>query len=571
MKKQFSLFVLLSMLSIMSIRSITLTANQITCTGILGNSGEHGDSLVRFEGPVTNGMGIVCDRYGSLWDRGGTALNRYSADGRLLASYKLPKANPNRNADMIALAGDTLILRLGSGLHSLPIDAPPNSEAKTMNVQADRMSPSSLDGNVIASKGEDVFFVNAAGEKKPVATLRQKPDSLDFGADGNVYAVIDWKIYKLNAGSTELAGPVAGSPGERPQFLDGCWYGSAWHSTLRRFDKNFNPSPGVVLGGNSGSFIGHVAEQSEIINGRGIAKMSPNLFAISGFCGVVHLLEWKGADMRFEPIRRIGALQSCGAIALDREGRVWSGSGNWNWNDGPAAPQHWGVPVPEKVFGLTILENDSVCGYGYMWGKPMIISGKMDKELKLGRIEQQTILPSEAVAAAVSEMNKKRVLLVLESDGKITSVNINGDGTYNSDAGTVQLATASPIKEWTSLSSSGKDTLLAGGGGNVVEFSRNGDGWKEKRRWNSFGQDKFGTAIWLAYDSGRLWVSDKARNRVLCFDPIGNLLASFGTADLAGNDLKSLNAPAVIAAKGSRAAVYDSGNQRIVKLELKSY
>ena len=68
----------------------SLQAEVIPCDGILGNSGEQGASLVRFEGAVASGMGIVCDRYGSLWDRGGAALNRYAVDGRLLASYQLP-------------------------------------------------------------------------------------------------------------------------------------------------------------------------------------------------------------------------------------------------------------------------------------------------------------------------------------------------------------------------------------------------------------------------------------------------------------------------------------------------
>ena len=67
-----------------------LRAEHIVCDGILGNSGEQGVAIIRFPGGATSGLGIVCDRYGSLWDRGGTALNRYAPDGRLLASHKLP-------------------------------------------------------------------------------------------------------------------------------------------------------------------------------------------------------------------------------------------------------------------------------------------------------------------------------------------------------------------------------------------------------------------------------------------------------------------------------------------------
>ncbi|HBC86720.1 MAG TPA: hypothetical protein DCZ94_07190 [Lentisphaeria bacterium] len=565
-KKYFSIVLVLSIMSIQSM------ADVITCEGVLGNSGEQGASLVRLEDGVTSGFGIVCDRYGSLWDRGGSNLNRYAVDGRLLASYKLPKVQVDRNSDMIALIGDTLILRLGNQLYSLSIDAPAGTEVQPMKIEANKMSPSSKDGWLIASKGMDVFLVNATGEKKPVATLKKNPEGLIFGPDGIICVVVDWKVFKVVPGSADGIELIAPVPGERPLYLDGNWYGSAWHSTLRRFDKNLQPAPGVVLGGNSGSFIGHVAEQSEVVNGRGLAQISPNLFAISGFGGVAHLLEWIGADKRFEPIRRIGSVQVCNAIGLDREGRAWCISGNWDWKDSPSTPQHWGVPAPEKVFGIAMMDSDSVCGYGIMWGKPMVMFGKMDKELRLGRLDSQTALPKEAVAAAVTEMNKKRVLLVLESNGKVTAVNINPDGAYNSDGAPVQLITAIPVKEWTSLASSGKDLLIGAGDGFVIEFAKDGENLKEKRRWNSFGQDnadKFGAAIWLAVDSGKLWVSDKTRNRVVCFEiASGKHLAVYGIADSAGTEISKLNSPTVLAARGTRAVVYDSGNQRILKLEL---
>jgi hypothetical protein len=560
------------------IAPIHLNAQVITCHGVLGNSGEQGASLVRFEEGVTGGFGIVCDRYGSLWDRGGTALNRYAVDGRLLASYKLPKVAADPSSDMIALAGDTLIIRLGNQLYSLSIDAPAGSEIQPMKIEANKMSFSSKDGAVIASKGTEVFLVNAAGEKKPVVTLKKNPDGLDFGPDGSICVVEGaavGKVYKVspeNADGIELVGPV---PGQRPQFLNGNWYGNASASTLRRFDKNLQPFPGVVLGGQSGAFIGRVAEQSEIVLPRGLAQVRPDLFAVSGLLGVIHLLEWKEADKRFEPIRRIGSVQSCNALGLDNEGRIWCIDGNWDWNDSPSTPLHWGVGAPAKVFGIAMLNSDTVCGYGYMGrGRGnLLLFGKMDKELRMNRFsEAKTSLPKEAVAVAVTELNKKRTLLILEASGKLTAVNINDDGSYNSDGAAVQLITETPIKEWTSLASSGKDLLVGAGDGFVVEFVRDGDNWKEKRRWNSFGQDngdKFGAAIWLALDSGRLWVSDKLRSRVICFDlASGKQLAAYGVADSAGTEISKLNLPTVLAACGNKAVLFDSGNQRILKLEL---
>ena len=552
-----------------------LRAEGISCDGILGNSGEQGATLVRFQGAATNGMGIVSDRYGSLWDRGGAVLNRYAADGRLLASYKLPNAKEDRNSDMIALLGDTIVVRMGGQLCALSIDATSGAEVQPLKIAADKLSFSSHDGWLAASKGAEVFLVNAAGEKKPLVTLKKNPEAVEFGPDGVLYVSLESKLYRVVAGAADGIEPAGPQPGERPQFLDGYWYGSAFHSTERRFDKNLKPAPGVVLGGNSGAFIGHVDEQSEIVNGRGLAQLRPDLFAISGFGGIVHLLEWNNTGKRFEPIRRIGPLPVCEAIGLDREGRVWCGSGQWNWNDGPATPQRLGIPTPDKVFGLTTLDNGSLCGYGLQWGKRTMIFGTLDKELVRRWIESETVLPKEAIAVAVTEINKRRSLVVLESGGKAVAVEVNGEGSYKSDIGPVQLTTATPVKAWTSLAASGKDALLAAGDGFVIEFARDGQNWKEERRWNSSGTsgqggtDTFGPTIRLTSDAGHLWVADTARSRVLCVDQATRkLLGSFGTADSPGDDLTHVNKPTTLAACGDRAVVYDSGNQRLVKLRL---
>ena len=80
---------------------------------------------------------------------------------------------------------------------------------------------------------------------------------------------------------------------------------------------------------------------------------------------------------------------------------------------------------------------------------------------------------------------------------------------------------------------------------------------------------RFGGPIWLAADAGRLWVSDAARHRVICFDlASGRELASFGRPDAAGDDLGGLHAPSTIAARGPRAVVFDGGNQRLIKLRI---
>ena len=117
------------------------------------------------------------------------------------------------------------------------------------------------------------------------------------------------------------------------------------------------------------------------------------------------------------------------------------------------------------------------------------------------------------------------------------------------------------------------DILLAAGDGYVIEFARDGADWIEKRRWNSWAGDAastFGSAIYITTDDGRLWVADCVRHRVVCLNPSsGKLIATFGAADKKGADSASLSTPQSIAARGRRAVVFDSDNQRLVKLRLR--
>jgi hypothetical protein len=349
-------------------------------------------------------------------------------------------------------------------------------------------------------------------------------------------------------------------------------YGASGHSTLRRFGTAWQLAPGVVLGGNSGSFIGHVDEQGEVVSPRGVAKAGPDLFAVSGYHGILHLLQWQEHAQRLVPLRRIGSVPSCLALALDREGRTWRLSGNWNWNDGPATPLHFGIPEPE-ICALAMQNSDGVVGYGRMWGKPSVMFGKLDKEVRIGRIETPTVLHREGVVAvAVSEQNNRAILLVLDREGGVTAVNLSDAGEYRGDIGQVQFVTSTPVKQWTSLAVLGRDALIAAGDGFVIELAREGETWKETRRRNSWGADaaqNFGGPIWLSADAGKLWVSDSARHRVVCFDlASGRELAACGARDAAGDDLARLNSPRVIAARGHRAVVFDSGNQRLIKLQI---
>jgi hypothetical protein len=546
----------------------------LVCDGVLANSGGAGDALVRF-GDVQSarGMGVVADRFGSLWDRAGDGtLNRYAPDGRLLGQYRIAKGAGGR--DLLTRVGDLLVIQIGAKLYTLPTNAAAGTEAKALRRDSECLSFGAFDGQVASATKEALFLVNpATDEAKQVARLKGV-DQLELGPDGAVYAMVDGSIHKFVAGKEAEDGWPRKGPGERIQLLDGWWYGHGWHGTIRRFSADLEPAPGVVLGGASGSFIGHLDQDPELSNGRGLAKLGADLFAVSGMGGVLHLLRWSEPKQQMEIVRRIGAAPLAGGIGLDRDGRVWWYAGAWQWNDRPDTPMLCGVNGPDYpgIGQAVMLDGERMVAPGWLWGKPALYHGKLSGEVAIDRIETPCALKKGTTGSVVYDDEKKRVLLVVEKGGAAQALEIDPEGRYRGDLGPVALELVSPAKEWTSLAAKDKGTLLAAADGNVVELVRDGKGWKESRRWNSWGPgeaEKFGARIWITADAGRLWIADRERMRVLCFDlASGKPVATFGAVDAKGTDLKSLALPETVAAKETRVVVFDAGNQRLVKLRL---
>ena len=549
-------------------------AETLRNAGVLGNSGEQGATLVRFGGKTASGLGVVYDdRTGSLWDRAGAgALNRYAVDGRQLATYPLAAGGNATERDTAVLLGDVVMLKLGKKLYTLPVSAPSGDAPTLLPVEATRLSFNTHDGWAAAANGNAVFLVNAAGEKRDVATVESPVDDIDIGPEGGIYARVKGQMVRVDpAAPADRRGPWP-SPGERPQWLADHWYASAWHGTIRRFGADFSPDPGVVLGGASGSFIGYVEGNHEMNNARGLAHLGGNLFAASGIEGGVHLLEWSEADQRFTIIRRISALPACKALAIDSKGRVWNNGGVWDWSDGPDAPVKNSVPGADEpgLFGASMLAGDVLVSPGVRWGKAVLYVGKLDGPAGLsGNVDELT---KTLVASTVTTVDRKLTVLVVDPAGRGVTFTIGSDGKASGKAGELTLKGALPLKAITSLASLGADTLLAAADGQVVEFARESGVWRETLRWRQWGEGDdahFGGAIYLAATEGRLWVADTERQRVLCFDAATRKpVATFGVPDQAGGDLSGLSRPQVLAANGRRAVVYDAGNQRLVRLEL---
>ena len=554
--------------------AVRLSAADLVCEGVLGNSGGQGASLVLF-GPLSaRSLGAVVDRWGCLWDRAGRGtLIRCAADGRMLARYRISDDEHHYN-DRAAMAGDRLVLLLRNRLYALACEAAAGSAATSLAQQADALAPTAWQGRVLVGDEKGLSWLDpASGTRAPAGPGFKNLMDLEVGPDGTLYAMAEWKVHVIRDGK-EVAGESSKSaPGEKPQLIDGAWYAHGWHSTIKRYDLAFAPAPGVVLGGNSGSFIGHVAESPDIINGRGLARLESGEWAVSCLQGGMCLLGWDGVRRQFDVLRRIGALPAVNALTLDGQGRISVGIGFWRWDDLPDTPLREG----QGVSGGSLCQPAPLGGgrfvaVGQQWGTPRLWAGQADGWRSTDLPKEGSPVPPDTVGVAAVPEKDGFLLVSLTRAGKGQGFVLVRDGGLCRSLGSVTLQTEEPRpKVWTSLAVDPERRLLAAADGAVLVFERGGDGWKETRRWHSWGDgdsEHFGKELWIQAEGDRLWVSDTERHRVIRFDlTSGRPTVSFGEADKAGNDLGHLDSPRMIAPAGDRCVVHDAGNQRLLKLK----
>ena len=540
--------------------SSTGKVSKLSPAGILGNSGGEGDTLVNFAGQVSTGLGLVLDSENTLWDRGGSSqLNRYSLDGRLLASFPLPNSPGTRGSDTMTLAGDQLILRIRDFLYRLPLIAKPGTAPeRCYEGKIGALSRGSFKGRVVIAEGTELSWFNVGtGEKTYMATSGSVPRFLALDADGTVYAFRDdvraWKDGQaLDGYPIELRAAY-------PQKIGDFWYAHAYHGTIRRYNDRFEPEPGVVLGGNSGSFIGFLPESSDLIHGRGLVHIRDDLFAVSGIAGVVQLLRWNEAENRFQIVRRIGALTGLNAIALDAEGNIWTPRGSWRWNASQETPHALGAPgasaisQPVVVGGRTIaLLRNSHNNFSRTHGPAFDANGwthpKMDHGLNF-TFERDT---TPAAALIVEEDGRMR-MIVARADGSAAEFQVSSAGQISKSP--LSTTILSNLKNCTSLAWF-DDHLIAADSGQLVLFERNETGgWKESSRMTHFGEE-----TWVHSDGKSLIVADTKNGKIHLYDSLDTRIAS----------REGLAEPRQVAVSGNRAIVLETGRQRLAKFELTS-
>lgn len=552
-------------------------AAELRCVGVLGNSGEAGATLVRFDPrrdkDLRDGLGVVADRFGTLWDRGGSGrLVRYALDGRALATVAIPPSLGTR--DRLAVVGDILVLLVNGKLLTIDLAA---AELKAVPAQLDAtlISRGSAEGGLLVYQGGEkpilLRWNPKTGERADLPlpegiTPKNEVNAIEL-ADGVPVARLGGKIQRLEHGTWAAAGTCGG---DRLSYVAGAWWTGAYHGTVQRFDAHFAPDPGVVLGGASGSVIGHLDGNYELNSPTGFAVLDAGMYAIGGLGGVVHLASWNGGDRALTLVRRIGPVQGLrGHLAIDGQGRVHIPAGTWNWSDGPDAPLRDGTGMGGNG-QVAVLANGALAGSAFQAG-PAMMWGTLDKEVTATGARFLGVkmeLPEDVVACTIlPEDGGRRILRLTAKLAALESVHAP-DGKPQKEVAVGVLTLGGAPVAVISLALTTDKRVLAGATGCILELERADGGWRERARTTAIAGEALAGEVRIAASDGRLWISDGGNHRVLVSDQaLAAIQARFGGG--AGDDLAHCDRPAEIAASGGRAVVYDAGNQRILKLELR--
>ncbi len=561
-------------LSLFFAAAIACGAAELHFAGYLGNSGT-AEKPVLFGKTVKNNfqVGPVFDpSSGRLYAAAGSGrVNAYTVDGRMVASYKIPEGAFTR-FDTMTRCGDDLVFLLGGKLYKLPLNAPEGSAAMEIKHDAgllDSLSSSSRSGKVaVHARSNGLFLLDPATGKTEKLGDLPAPYlcMMDWNSKGELFMIIQHQTaYKVENGAfvqnEEWPRRISGNrepSTTRGRFLDGYFYSFCGGDTIKRMrDTDFEPQPGVIFGGASGHFLGYVFTNHEVDLPGSIEELTPGVFAAGGGrSGIIHIVKWDETTQRLVPLRRIGALPEIPGLAMDAQGRILAGRAVWSWNDDPRTPLATNVPGDIESVGQ--LSQDAAVLFGEHFGMAAVGGGAL-LERRLGFLRQSKKW-SGAIrsvgACGYFRPGKGNVVFQLDETGKTRAglLAISSAKMEFQETPPVEIRPAEGIKKYSSVAALDDRTLLVAADGRLLVCTPDGDHWKESRRW----QTSFESGFKIAVSQGKVCISEKEKNRLALYDFSREIL-------LAETEVA---APTHVAINGGRIAVYESGNQRVVKFNL---
>jgi len=355
---------------------------------------------------------------------------------------------------------------------------------------------------------------------------------------------------------------------------------TAWYGFLARMDKKGQGAPGRVVEWHHE--LGYPSQVLMVGANNGL-----QLLAITtAMPNAVYLAHWDESAQQLNLVRRLGCLPIIASVGLSEDGWVTVGTERaqlwWRWDDAANAPPrkaelHIAVtPVffhGDRCFALAAqyrlddLEKRAPVPTIFHprvgdRNEAMRVSDPVPMRRPVG-LAVQRLLDQATAWLFVTDQESRRIW---RTRFDISSLRPDMSGWQPVSLSGETLESPTDIFAFTD----GK--LLVADEGRLLLLSPDGEGFRVTKvldGWGAQPVQKFGKRLRFAVDGAWLLVSDTDRHRVIWFDwTEWKVLGIFGETDRAGNDFWHLNFPTFVALKGNKAIVADSGNQRLIRLQL---
>jgi len=576
--------------------------------------------------------GAAIDPGGALWLSGGDAINRVGLDGHLIERFPLEPAGSVVDSRTFAVLGDTLYFLANTGERKAALFAlPMKSGAKAAPVAAKLpervhehvaycLAPQPLEGKLVlatqpkADGGDriDVWFINPAKAETPPAFSLAGSSPHGVAVDAARRIIYVGGHFGLYVGG-ETHGAVSAitalhpdgrkvsdafpavctkTPATPTQFRGvislaaGALWESAWYGFLARLDLAGRGDPGRVVEWH------HELHYPTQFLGIRDAWPEPNpsgsdpLLIATPMPDAFYFAVWDRAARQLRLTRRIGCLPTISSLGLSQDGWVTAGTARtqlwWRWDDeADAVPRkaelHIAVtPVTfdgDRCFGLaapyhlSYLRNQTPI--------PVVFSSHVGDRNEANRVG--TAVPmKKPIGASIQAAPGKQGAALFVTDAA-TKLLWRTDFWLpelrpTSDKWQTVTIEGEALRAPTDVAALTDGRLLLADEGRILLLEPKGAGYGVAWAWDRWGDTPdacFGKHLRFAVSGPWMLVSDSQRHRALWFSWVERrFLGQFGETDQRGNDAVHFDTPSFAALAGQRAVVADSGNQRLVKLEL---
>ncbi|MCM8758424.1 MAG: hypothetical protein NC906_01440 [Candidatus Omnitrophica bacterium] len=586
-----------------------LNAASIQPLGYIGNSGQEGKSLLKvFPADGNFGVsGILVDGSYTLWIGGGKVINRVTLTGELLESFPLQPDGSLVESKTFTAMDDVLYfigrVPLSNEMRLFALPMKSGSSATPLPFKlgiSPHLAPQTIDGKLfIAQYSKDLpqgylgIYSYSPKHSSGLALLFTLPVNGMCGMsvykeDGKVLIYIaHYSVDQNNRSSYTITGfdlegrLLNGYPlkfyswkyrairGDLYLIEDRFWLKS--FPEIRLVNLKGEDAPGIVtnyyweLGDNKGQIL-EVARNAQL-----------QLLAIStGRPDAFYIAQWNKKRNEFRLHRRIGCLPEIKSLGISEENKVTVGTGRvqlwYSWDDsGDSIP--YNTQRPSALCQGFFVNSNYFSLYNQ---KIPAIFPSIPKERNLPVPAGTSVSVKEPVSISLCQLSDKgQYLLMTDAQSKTIwhsrfGLPGNNKGLFNYNWQPITLKGIKLIQP-TDIHGLPDGRIIVADYGRILMLKPENGGYVVLTEF--FGGDnselRLGKRLRFAIDGQWMLISDTDRHRVMWVKWTDwQIISVFGKTDFPGSGQEELNFPTLVALKGVKGVIADTGNQRIVKVLL---